>query len=102
MLKKFTWFQNSATFSGYMVLMPDYYRGKTKDPFTSPQEETKAFLIQVMLFMTSHIFATLFDLIWNIITETRKYMQTTFDVTVYSLGRGRKSSWLQESKLAWL
>lgn len=31
---------------GYMVLMPDYYRGKTKDPFNSPQEETKAFLIQ--------------------------------------------------------
>ena len=28
-----------------MVLIPDYYRGKSKDPMTSPPEETKAFLI---------------------------------------------------------
>ena len=32
-------------FSGYFVIIPDYYRGKMKDPFTSPQEETVKFLI---------------------------------------------------------
>ena len=26
-------------------MIPDYYRGKSKDPFTSPQEETVKFLI---------------------------------------------------------
>ena len=31
--------------SGYMVVIPDYYRGKSKDPFTSPQNETVKFLI---------------------------------------------------------
>ncbi len=31
--------------SGYLVVIPDYYRGKSKDPFTSPQEETVKFLI---------------------------------------------------------
>lgn len=32
--------------NGYMVIMPDYYRGKMKDPFASPGNETVEFLIQ--------------------------------------------------------
>ncbi len=50
-----------------MVLMPDYYRGKTKDPFNSPPEETKAFLIQVQKYIfvwCPTFYIRTFSLLW--------------------------------------